>query len=207
MSDFAAALEHHFDDRDGITVEKGWCVQIYCRTDKSVDASGGEKVAHSRYMPEGEARALAKKLNDAFRGTKFVSFPMTTEPEDCKRCHGVGTTEADAITPWKQNPCSRCDGNGKESALPRALDEDEVLDRIYEDVDALLRSGAFDCVSAMLAAIDVESLTTVVLLAYASITNSARDVVSARAGFLTRVRRKLEKTDPDHVEELLAGLE
>ena len=32
----------------------------------------------------------------------------------CYRCFGGGSTSKDAITPWKNNPCPRCNGTGKE---------------------------------------------------------------------------------------------
>jgi DnaJ-class molecular chaperone len=31
----------------------------------------------------------------------------------CPRCGGEGATPDDAITPWKSNPCSLCDGDGR----------------------------------------------------------------------------------------------
>jgi DnaJ-class molecular chaperone len=34
-----------------------------------------------------------------------------TDPT-CPRCHGYGSHPDDAITPWKSNPCSLCDGKG-----------------------------------------------------------------------------------------------
>ena len=48
--------------------------------------------------------------------------------EECARCHGHGATEADEITPWKTNPCPRCDGSGFEPDLI-SVDEISAQDR------------------------------------------------------------------------------
>ena len=88
-----------------------------------------------------------------------------------------------------------------------AADEDEALELVYQRVDSLLRAEAFADVDVLLAAVNVESLPTIVSLAFVSITNAARDVLRGRADFVARVRRYFMKVDPARVEELLAGLE
>lgn len=91
--------------------------------------------------------------------------------------------------------------------LPEETHEDEALDVIYAMADGCFRAGAFGVVDEQLASLDPSELPTVLGLAWASITSAAADKLPHRAGYMTRLRAHLETTEPDRVDELLAGFE
>lgn len=91
--------------------------------------------------------------------------------------------------------------------LAASQDSDEAIDLLYGEIDQLLRDGDFHVVDRILRAILVERFSVLLLLAFASITSAAREHLASRGDFITRLRRRLEATDPSRVEELLAGLE
>ena len=87
-------------------------------------------------------------------------------------------------------------------------DQEDALDRIYADIDAMFRSGAFAEVNVLLENLSPETSVPIQMLAYASITTSARERLPARAAFIGRLRRHLAITrSPREADELLAGLE
>ncbi|MFI5298177.1 MAG: hypothetical protein ACHREM_08775 [Polyangiales bacterium] len=88
------------------------------------------------------------------------------------------------------------------------VSEEEILDLVYREVDDRLLAGEFDAVSRILDAVDLEKLTTVVALAFASITRlAAHELTESRPAFMARLRKILEIVDPERVDDLLQGLE
>lgn len=83
----------------------------------------------------------------------------------------------------------------------------DAIDRIYQEVDALLIADSFSRVDEMLDAVDVTAIGTGPALAYATITFAARERLRARVPYVARLREHLTKTRPGDVGALLAGLE
>ena len=90
--------------------------------------------------------------------------------------------------------------------LTSALDTEDVLLHIYDVVDNLLRSSAFDECDALLKG-DFVDLPSIYSLAMLSITGPARDKLPTRASFAERLRERLTREDPSRVDDLLLGLE
>lgn len=82
-----------------------------------------------------------------------------------------------------------------------------AIDALYRRVDIKLLAGDFSGVDAEMQAVNIEMLSTTMLLAWLSITSAARDVLGLRATLVNRIRSRLEQTEPARVEALLAGLE
>lgn len=108
-----------------------------------------------------------------------------------------------------QNPASpgvELLGRLREAAL--SADIEDGMELIYSEFDSHFSRGSFGDIDDLLSALErVDELPVLHLLAIASITNAARDSLSARASFLARLRSYLVKVDAGRVEELLAGLE
>lgn len=85
------------------------------------------------------------------------------------------------------------------------MDEDAIM-TIFNLVDAQLSAGLFVEVEFGLAAVDIEATSTVVLLAWLSITHAAKEHLPGRAAFAQAVKAKLERDEPERAEELLRGL-
>ncbi len=92
--------------------------------------------------------------------------------------------------------------------IARDDEPEDALDLIYQGVDRFMRGGRFDVCRAIIASADAEALPLVHALAFASITQPAREHLgSSRVGYVARLRDRLLRTDPERVEELLAGIE
>ena len=85
------------------------------------------------------------------------------------------------------------------------IGQEDHLDRIYSEVDALLCDGRFGAVDERLRTTDVASLPVVQLLALVSITEAASDRLAERRPFLARVRQHLTEVEPHRVDALLIG--
>lgn len=84
--------------------------------------------------------------------------------------------------------------------------EDAAIDELFSRIDEKLRAGDFAGVDAEMQAVDVSALTTTMLLAWLSITASASGALRMRATLVSRVRARLEQTEPSRADALLAGL-
>ena len=91
-------------------------------------------------------------------------------------------------------------------AYASASDPDDGIDFIYSEIDTLLRRADFMRVDRILMALNMH-LPTVFLLAFLSITSSARQCLPGRTMLVRRVRDHLSATDPTRQRELLDGLE
>jgi hypothetical protein len=92
--------------------------------------------------------------------------------------------------------------------ISREDEPEDALDLVYQSIDRWMRGDRFDIVKEVLALADPNPLPLVVALAYVSITRPAHESLSeARAGYISRVRERMMRTDPDDIEELLSGLE
>ena len=87
------------------------------------------------------------------------------------------------------------------------MSTDDELDVIYRFVDERLCAGEFDVIDVVLKYLDVERMETVIILAWASITNAARHELGQRADFMCRARFYLSAVEPERVESLLRGFE
>jgi len=97
---------------------------------------------------------------------------------------------------------------GRIREAARSPDPDDGIELIYSEFDSRFSRALFSHIDELLGALDpVKELPVVHLLAIASITNAARERLTARAMFVARVREHLESVDATRVEELLAGLE
>jgi len=83
---------------------------------------------------------------------------------------------------------------------------DAALDLIYDQVDALLRSGDFAQVDVVLDKVDVGSVSPDLLLGLLTATLPARTRLASRRAFFRRVEEKLKRRE-DWADNLLAGLE
>jgi hypothetical protein len=87
-------------------------------------------------------------------------------------------------------------------------DHEDDVEIIYMAIDALLAEHEFARVDTILNEIPVEKLPVLHMLAFASITSSAKERLHERAHYMTRVRKHLQATESsEHVEALLRGLE
>lgn len=85
--------------------------------------------------------------------------------------------------------------------------EDEMLEHVYTSVDKLLRAECFRTVDTILSDLRPHTLPAVVGLAYASITFAAKDKLTQRAAYMTRLRDHLSSVVPGEVDELLRGID
>jgi hypothetical protein len=86
--------------------------------------------------------------------------------------------------------------------------EDQAMDLIYATIDRMLRAGKFGSVGDLLDAVEPgPDDNLMLLLALASITNTARDRIPAYARYVARLRRWLESREPNRVDYLLRGFE
>lgn len=86
------------------------------------------------------------------------------------------------------------------------LEPERGIDVIYTSLDELLRSKKFFICDQLLTE-DFDDLPVVHVLAILSITEPARYVLTNRAGFARRLRKRLTREDPERVDNLLVGLE
>jgi hypothetical protein len=88
-------------------------------------------------------------------------------------------------------------------------DPEDALDLIYREMDAWLRGGAFERCDNVLRLVDVGLLPTVHVLAFVSITSTARARLSRRSEFVAGVRKVLDMRQPtsSDVDALLSGIE
>ncbi len=85
-------------------------------------------------------------------------------------------------------------------------DVDDTLDHIFLKVDTLCEESRFSELDAALAAIDVETLDTVILVGVLSATFPAKAHLPSRPALFERIRARLTQTDPTRVGGLLEGL-
>lgn len=144
----------------------------------------------------------------------FVELKDDAKPSWMPRCRARKQDYADLRDPQPgDNPASGRLPAGQPAPAIDLLrriassDPDEAIELIYAEVDALLRADSFTHVDELLGTVDTSALSVVHLLAFVSITYAPRDCLSARAGFVARVRQRFAKVEPDRVEELLAGFE
>lgn len=83
---------------------------------------------------------------------------------------------------------------------------DKELDRIYDSVDKLMKTGQFSALDKLLARVEVKSASVDILLGYLTATLPAKKSLLGRSYFFDQVRLELIKLDEDPVA-LLKGLE
>ena len=90
----------------------------------------------------------------------------------------------------------------------RGEGDEDWIDRIYFEIDELMRANRFVRVDEILAdpVNAPETLPILRSLALLSITRVAKNLLPAREEYARRVRAHFERVVPDRVEGLLAGL-
>jgi hypothetical protein len=128
------------------------------------------------------------------QGSRSLPPPGRPTPWGTPKAQALGATHSAALAFLEQ--------------LRAAIvtDADEALDLVYSTIDELLRQGDFRQVDEMLASVST-SLPIVHLLAFVSISRTARGDLHAWRPLVERVRAHLSKVVPNRVEELLAGFE
>ena len=107
-----------------------------------------------------------------------------------------------ALVAGRRNP------NVEDGTFGVELSEDEEVGAIYETVDKMLRRESFIAVDKLLDGLEPKNLTPLVALAYASITFAARDKLTRRGAYMTRLREHFTSTfSRVRVEELLRGID
>jgi len=91
--------------------------------------------------------------------------------------------------------------------MSEELCDEDRIDAIYGNVDEMLCGAKFAEVDALLDSLNVDAMPVLDRLAYLSITLSATNILTRRADFYQRVRVSIERGDPKHATELLAGLD
>jgi hypothetical protein len=84
---------------------------------------------------------------------------------------------------------------------------DDRLDNIFNEIDRMFLDGDFERVENTLKYHLVSGSSIDVLIAYATITLSAKDNLVERKNFMSRVREEITKREPERVDALLQGLE
>lgn len=84
-------------------------------------------------------------------------------------------------------------------------DADDI-DRVYDQVDDMLRAGRCTEVDALLERVDVTQCSITIMLSYLTITGPARDLLKNRAAFYDRVHERLGVIDKPRRADLLQGL-
>lgn len=82
-----------------------------------------------------------------------------------------------------------------------------AIDTLFDWVDDLLLSGDITAVDDILASADLDQLDSYLWIALLSITLPAKDVLQNRPSVVVGIRARLQKTQPEHVESLMQGLE
>lgn len=85
------------------------------------------------------------------------------------------------------------------------MDEDALL-TVYTRVDAQLSAGLFADVGRDLATVNVPATPIVMLLAWLAITFAAKERLPGRAAFVSAVKTRVEREEPERAQELLRGL-
>ncbi len=81
----------------------------------------------------------------------------------------------------------------------------EMLDRIYDTVDGLMRTGRLVELDSEVNGVDVRGSSTDVLLAYLTATLPVRSSLPSRGQFFARVQEELRRRGEDD-PEILRGL-
>ena len=77
--------------------------------------------------------------------------------------------------------------------LSEAKDSDGALDLIFDQFDEILWDGRMSEIDALLDAVDVEKLGASVMLGFYSASYVARDFLSSRETFRTKIEQRLPK--------------
>lgn len=83
---------------------------------------------------------------------------------------------------------------------------DAAVDMVFDQVDELLRQGAFPTCDSLLQAVDVERLGLYALIAFLAATNAAKKLLVSRPTFFQRVRTRAEVLAPQRASRLVSGL-
>jgi len=83
---------------------------------------------------------------------------------------------------------------------------DDALDVLYDAIDDLFDGGHFAHLDAAIREIDVNRLSSALLVGLLSITLAARDHLVEREGLVRAVERRLQEIYPGNVADLLKGL-
>ena len=144
---------------------------------------------------------------EVFRGGSLLRFLVAVFPTPLPLTKGVVWARGDT-TGQGQSFLQTTAGSFLERAnqLDKRGQTDAALDLIYDQVDALLRSGALARIDALLSGTDVRSLSPDVLLGLLTATLPARTKLRSRKAFFKKVETFL-KSREDWENDLLTGLE
>ena len=93
--------------------------------------------------------------------------------------------------------------------IRRTVQIDDSIDAVYDWLDELLLAEKFAEVDAILKRAEPVSFKDITMLAFATITLSARDRLSEHAGYVARARAALVSRGrtPEDINDMLEGLE
>lgn len=93
--------------------------------------------------------------------------------------------------------------------IRRTVQIDDSIDAVYDWLDELMLAGKFEEVDAILKRAEPVSFKDITMLAFATITLSARERLPERAGYVARARAALvaRGRTPEEISDLLYGLE
>ncbi|NOY25060.1 MAG: TIGR04255 family protein [Oligoflexia bacterium] len=83
---------------------------------------------------------------------------------------------------------------------------DDAVDLLFDPIDDMLLAGEETRADDLLLTIEVKRLDITAMLAVLAVTRPASVALINRAGFLGRVKRRLQQVAPERMESLLSGL-
>lgn len=90
--------------------------------------------------------------------------------------------------------------------LSRLDKVDSATDLIFDYIDWLLRAGEFNTCNELLLRVDVEKLTTTLMLSFLTITAAAKSKLGARSDMYQRVESRMTRLMDGDVTRHLIGL-
>lgn len=91
-------------------------------------------------------------------------------------------------------------------SLEHQQEREAAIDLVFDKIDELLREAAFDRCDEILQSVDVQRLSTSLMVAFLSITLAAKKELSSRAALVGRIEARLGELEPHRLEGLLVGL-